>query len=135
MPKPYSSDLRWRVVDAVVSGGLSRHAAAARFGVAVSTAIKWVTRFQTTGDVAPERIGGYRPRTLRGEHESWLRARIEERDFTLRGLVAELGERGLKVDYFAVWKFVHEFGLTHKKRRWSPASKAAPTSRGAAANG
>jgi putative transposase len=135
MPRPYSNDLRWRVVDAVLKKGLSRHQAAARFGVAVSTAINWVDRVEKTGDVAPDQIGGYRLRKIRGEHEIWLQARIQERDFTLRGLVAELGERGLKIDYFAVWTFVHEHGLTHKKRHWSPASKAVRTSRGAAANG
>jgi transposase len=38
-------------------------------------------------------------------------------DFTLRGLVAELGERGLMVDYRSVWEFVHAEKLSHKKRR------------------
>jgi putative transposase len=37
--------------------------------------------------------------------------------FTLRGLVAELAERGLKVDYRVVWAFVHAEKLNHKKRR------------------
>jgi transposase-like protein len=44
MPRPYSIDLRQRVVAAVEQDGLSRHEAAARFGVAVSTAIIWVAR-------------------------------------------------------------------------------------------
>ena len=35
----------------------------------------------------------------------------------LRGLVAELAERGMQVDYKTVWEFVHAEGLTHKKRR------------------
>jgi len=37
-------------------------------------------------------------------------------DFTLRGLVAELRERGMRVDYRTVWTFVHDEKLTHKKR-------------------
>ena len=37
--------------------------------------------------------------------------------FTLRGLVAELGDRGLQVDYHTMWTFVHAEGLSHKKRR------------------
>ncbi len=37
--------------------------------------------------------------------------------FTLRGLVAELAEQGMQVDYRTVWEFVHAEGLTHKKRR------------------
>jgi putative transposase len=54
-------------------------------------------------------------RTIRDEHEAWLLTRIRDRDFTLRGLVAELAKRGLKANYWAVWVFVHEQGLTHKK--------------------
>ena len=46
----------------------------------------------------------------------------------MRGLVAELGERGLKVDYRSVWEFVRAEALTYKKRRWSLASVPAPMS-------
>jgi putative transposase len=107
MARPYSIDLRDRVVSAVEREGVSRNAAAARFGVAVSTAIGWVRRFRETGSVAPGQMGGHKPRSIRGEHHDWLVARCRERDFTLRGLVAEEGERGLKVDYRSVWEFVH----------------------------
>jgi putative transposase len=134
MPKPYSNDLRERLV-AAVAGGLSRHKAAAQFKVAPSTAINWMKRVQETGSVAPGQMGGHRPRTIQGEHESWLAVRIRERAFTLRGLVAELAERGLNADYWAVWTFVRAQGLTHKKRRWSPASRAVPTSLAGATNG
>jgi putative transposase len=116
MAKPYSMDLRERVVAAVEREGMSRHEAAARFGVAPSSAIKWVRRFRDTGSVAPAQIGGYKPRTLRGEHRDWLLERTS-RDFTLRGLVAELAERGVKVDYRSVWEFVHAEGLSFKKKR------------------
>jgi transposase len=135
MPRPYSQDLRERVVAAVLSEGLSCHQAAARFEVAPSTAISWVRRWRETGDVAPAQIGGYRRRQIQDPHAAWLSARLRERDFTLRGLVVELAERGLKADYYAVWTFVHEQKLTHKKRRWSPASRSAPMSPDGAPNG
>ena len=117
MAKPYSMDLRQRVVAAVEQGGLSRHAAAVRFGVGVSTAIAWVRRFRGTGSVAPGQMGGHKPRAIRGAHEVWLRHRLGEGEFTLRGLVAELAGRGLKVDYRAVWNFVHAEKLSFKKNR------------------
>ena len=107
MGKPYSMDLRTRVV-AAVEGGLSRNEAAQRFNVAISTAINWVRRKKDTGSVAPGQMGGYKPRSIRGEHEVWLRERIQRGDYTLRGLVAELAERSLKADYRSVWTFVHE---------------------------
>ena len=117
MRKPYSIDLRERVVAAVEQEGMSRRAAAARFGVSYSAAIEWVKRHRQTGSLNPGQIGGHRPKKISGAHRDWLVARCRERDFTLRGLVAELGERGLKVDYRSVWEFVHAEKLTFKKRR------------------
>ena len=58
MGRAYSNDLRERVVTAVIKGGLSRHQAAAQFGVGISTAINWVRRFRETGSVQPDQIGG-----------------------------------------------------------------------------
>jgi len=117
MGKPYSKDLRERVVAAVESGGLSRHEAAKQFGVGISTAIRWVTRLRETGSVAPGKMGGHKPKTISGEHRVWLLGRIKDGDFTLRGLVGELAERGVKVDYRSVWEFVHAERLSFKKKR------------------
>lgn len=114
MGKPYSMDLRERAVAAVVKGGVSCNRAAAQFGLAISTVINWVRRFRETGSVAPSKFGGYRPKAIRGEHRVWFLERVE-RDFTLRGLVVELAERGLKVDYRTVWNFVHAEKLRYKK--------------------
>ena len=130
MAKPYSMDLRKRVVAAVERDGLSRHEAAARFGVAASSAIKWVQRYRETGSVAPARMGGHKPRVLRGEHRDWLLDRAGH-DFTLRGLVVELAERGVEVDYRQVWEFVHAEGLSFKKKR--AARRTAPAQGRAAA--
>jgi putative transposase len=135
MAKPYSLDLRERVVAPVEHEGLSCRQAAVRFGVGISTAIKWVRRLHETGDVAPGQMGGHRPKKIAGEHRAWLLQRCLGAGFTLRGLVAELGERGLTVDYRSVWEFVHAEQLSYKKRRWSPASRTAPTSREDARNG
>ena len=117
MAKPYSIDLRERVVSAVEHGGLSRQAAAARFGLAASTVIGWVRRLRQTGSVAPGQMGGHKPRAISGAHRDWLIGRCRVRDFTLRGLVAELAEeRGLRVDHHSVWDFVQAEGLSYKKK-------------------
>ena len=115
MGKPYSLDLRKRVV-AAIEGGMSRNRAAKQFGVAVSTAVGWMRRQRETGSVAPGKMGGHRPKAISGEHRVWVLERVK-RDFTLRGLVAELAERGLKVDYRSVWEFVHAENLSFKKKR------------------
>lgn len=115
--KPYPIELRERVVASVVKEGLSRNQAAKRFGVGISTAINWVRRFLESGSVAPSKIGGYRQKVIKGEYREWLLTRMKEKDFTLRGLVAELAERGLKVDYKTMWNFVHAEKLSFKKKR------------------
>ena len=117
MGKPYSLDLRERVVGAVVTGGLSCNRAAKQFGVGISTAINWVRRLRETGSVAPGKMGGHKPKAISGEHQVWLSQRLKDGDFTLRGLVAELAGRGLKVDYRSVWEFVHAEKLSFKKKR------------------
>jgi transposase len=130
MVRALSTDLRERLVLAVECEGISARAAAARFGVSVSSAIVWVRRYRETGSVAPDKIGGYKPNILSGLHGDWLIERTRT-DFTLRGLVAELAERGLKVDYVQVWRFVHARGLSFKKKR-APRRTAPPEDRQAA---
>ena len=116
MAKSYSMDLRERAVSAVEQDGMSRQAAARRFGLAASTVVTWVQRFRAKGDLTPGQMGGHKPKAISCEHRDWLIARCQAGDFTLRGLVNELAsERGLKVDYHSVWDFVHAEGLSYKK--------------------
>jgi putative transposase len=122
MARPYSTDLRERVVQAVEEDGLSRRQAADRFGIGIKTAIDWVRRYGETGSLAAKPMGGCRPKKIVGRYRDWLLKRCQGQAFTLRGLVDELAGRGLQVDYRTVWDFVHSEKLTYKKRRWSPAS-------------
>lgn len=69
-------------------------------------------------------MGGHRPRKLIGVHRDWLLERAKT-DFTLRGLQAELAGRGMTVDYRTVWSFVHDEGLSFKKKRSSRRTVAA----------
>jgi transposase len=48
MARTLSEDLRSRLITAV-EGGLSRRAAADRFGVAAATAVRWVRDWHATG--------------------------------------------------------------------------------------
>ena len=124
--QPYSIDLRERAIAAVLQGGLSRHESAARFGVAPSTVINWVRRFRETGSVAPGQMGGHTPKAIAGEHAMFLSRRVRDGAFTLSGLVAELAERGLKVDYRSVWNFVHAGKLSFKNVWLAPSVRGLP---------
>ena len=76
--------------------------------------------------------GRDKPKAIRGEHAVFLTQRVREGAFTLRGLVRELADRGLKVDYHSVWNFVHAEDLTFKENRGGqrtrPARGRAPKS-------
>jgi putative transposase len=76
-----------------------------------------VKRFTETGSLAPGQIGGHCEKKISGAHHEWLVQRCREREFNLRGLVAELAERGVVVSYRTVWKFVHAHKLSYKKNR------------------
>src|SRR5260370_10534608 len=103
MGKPYSIDLRERVVAAVVTDGLSCNRAAKRFGVGISTAINWVKRLRETGNVAAGKMGGHKPKAISGAHRLWLLPRVKDGgDFTLRGPGARRAERRVKVQYRSV---------------------------------
>lgn len=121
MVRPYSLDLRERVVAAVASGKTCR-AVAETFGVSVASVVKWSKRARTTGSAAAKPMGGKRPVVLAGQR-AFLLDRIEKApQISLRALAAELAERGIVVSYGAVWTFVHREGLSHKKK---PASRRA----------
>jgi len=123
MTRAYSMDLRERAVARVLAGESVRSVALV-LSVSAASVVRWSQRHRATGSAAPGKIGGHKPRTLRGEHRDWVIERAR-RDFTLRGLVAELAERGVKVDYRSVWAFVHDGGLSFKKKR--AARRTAPT--------
>jgi transposase len=113
--RPYSLDLRERVVAAVAAGESCR-SVAKRFEVSVASVVKWSQRFRSTGSPAAKRMGGHRPYALAGERE-WLLARIAASpDLTLRALLAELADRGVTVSYFAVWHFFEHEGISFKKK-------------------
>ena len=60
---------------------------AAALSVAPSSVVKWSQRRRLVGSAAPGKIGGHVPRKIKGEHETWLRARMADAPFTPRGLM------------------------------------------------
>ena len=121
MAGPLSNDLRERVV-AAVGMGESCRSVAKRFGVAVSSVVKWSQRYRATGSVGPGKMGGHRKRVLE-PHRSFIIERIAQTPhLTLHGLKRELAERGVKVSHNAVWLFLRREGLSFKKNAGRRAS-------------
>ena len=117
MTAPLSQDLRRRLVRAVEKG-LSARAAAERFEVSASAAIKLVGRARETGSTAPARIGGYRKPLLDG-HEDLLRKLTSTRKgITLAEISDELVARTIAPGSLTtIWATLKRLGLSHKKSR------------------
>ena len=128
MAGAYSQDLRDRVIDAVVDGRMSRRAAGARFGVSLSSAIKWVQRFERTGSRRAARMGGYKRVKLEPHREFLETLRAEKPDITLQTLCDRLlAARRVKADTSMMSRFFRRIGVTLKKRRSLRASGIART--------
>lgn len=119
MVRPLSNDLRERVV-AAVAGGETCRSAAARFGVSVSSVVKWSQRHRATGSVRPGKMGGHRKRVLE-PHRAFILERLEQSpNLTLHGLKAELAVRGITISHDAIWRFLRREGLRFKKNDVRP---------------
>jgi len=124
MTKPLDQDLRKRIVAAVETGASCR-AAAKRFGVSESAAIKLMRRYRATGSLAPDKVGGHRRPILEAERD-WLLQRIaDQADITVRALADELAERGIVVSHVSVWNLLRRENQTHKKKRSGERTKQA----------
>ena len=124
MARPYSQDLRERVVR-TVEGGLSRQGAARRFAVAVSTVIEWVDAWENEGRLVARAMGGDHRSRLK-EERTWLLELIAARpDLTLEEVRGELAARGLHVGYGTVWRFFAAEGISFKKNRARQRARAA----------
>ncbi len=119
MARPYSIDLRERVVFAVESGETCR-AVGARFGVAVSSVVKWRQRYRRTGSVAPGKMGGHRKVVLAPYRDFIIERTEETPHLTLHGLKGLLAARGIVVSHNTVWQFLRREGLSFKKNAVRP---------------
>lgn len=116
MAKPYSLDLRERVVAYVVSGHSCREASDV-FNVSTASAVRWTARARLEGSPAAKPMGGQRRDALANERE-WLLAQVARKpDLTLHALLAQLERRGTKVCCDTLWRFLCREGIRFKKNR------------------
>ncbi len=124
MATPLSNDLRTRVIDAV-DNGMTRRAAAERFGVAASTAVRWVDRWRKSGSCEPRPQGGDKRSHRIEMHAPEILALIDKTpDITLREIVEHLDARhGLDVAQSTVWRLLDRHAVT--RTRDHPRNRAA----------
>jgi len=114
MPKPYSDDLRERVIEAVEAGA-SRREAAENFNLSPSSAVKWLQRWRDTGSAKARPTGG--STSPLEEHAEWLLVLVAKQpDLTLDEIVAAMRKRQIPGSRTAVWRFFARHDLTVKKK-------------------
>lgn len=128
MGQPLSVDLRVRLL-AAIDEGMSCRAAAVRFGVAPSTAIRWQAQWRATGSCSPKPQGGdMRSRMIEERGQDILALWEGRKDITLEELRAGLAEIGLHVSVAGLHRFFVRRGMTRKKRLLMRSSRNGPTS-------
>ena len=127
MPAPYSEDLRDRVAAAVAMGASAR-AAASRFGISVSTAIRWAQRLRTEGHAQARAMGGDHRSRLVQHRAAVLELVAKQPDLTLQEIRGALGAAsGITVGLSSLWRFLRAQKITLKKRACTPPSRIART--------
>jgi transposase len=123
MARPYSQDIRERVV-ARVEGGASRREAAEHFDICPSSAIKWVQRVEKTGSCAAKPSGGSVSPLDRRKKE--LLALIAETpDATLDEIVSAMHRRKIPGSRTSLWRFLDRHKITLKKNSARERARAA----------
>jgi len=122
MTRPYSLDLRERMMRAVEAGG-SRRATAARFGVSPSCVVKLVQRWRRAGTLAPEPVRGVRRAKLADRAERVEALLAADPDLTIAELQTRLAAEDIHVSPSAISRFLKACGLTRKKRPRTPPSR------------
>jgi len=113
MPRPYSDDLRARVIEAIEAGA-SRRETAERYELSASVVVIWAQRWEETGSVAAKPSGG--STSPLEDHAEFLLALIAEQpDLTLDEIVAAMAKRGIAGSRSAVWRFFDRRNISYKK--------------------
>jgi len=123
MPKPYSVDLRIRVIGDI-STGASRREAAEHYGVSPSVVVLWAQRFEQTGSVAANPSGG--STSPLEEHAGFLLGLITEQPDLMDELVAAMRKRESRS---AVWRFFDRRDISLKKTLYAAEQKRAEVAR------
>ena len=114
MSKPYSQDLRERVIETVESGA-TRREAAELFEVSASSAVRWVQRWVATGSAAAKSSGG--STSPLEVHAEWLLKLVAEHpDLTLDEVAAAMHKHRIAGSRSAVWRFFARHKITFKKK-------------------
>ena len=123
MAKPYSQDLRERVIEALEEGH-TQNEVAQMLKVCRRTVVNYAQRWRTTGAIEPDKFGGYKTHKL-ARFADKVKSLVEaEPDQTLAELKSKLESKKIKVSASAIDRFLKASGLTYKKNSVRRRAKA-----------
>ena len=129
MGKPYSDDLRERVV-AAIEAGHTRVKVAELYNMALSTVGGFIKRKRETGSVSPDKFGGYKTFSLE-PHTALVKELVAgQPDSTLAELQVRLAKEKVKVSQSGISRFLHHINLTFKKKHTRGGTRSARRCRG-----
>ena len=129
MGRPSIDGFEDPVSAAAVDGGMSRRAAAGRFGVSVASAVKWLRRFERLAVAAKPQGGDPKSRIKPSTRVFWERSRRSPTS-RLRSFAPGWPPRmASRSTTGTMWSFVHRARAQLQKKRAWPASRTGPTSR------
>ena len=129
MGKPYSDDLRERVV-AAIEAGRTRVEVAELYNMALSTVGGFIKRKRETGSVSPDKFGGYKTFSLE-PHTALVKELVAKQpDSTLAELQVRLAKENMNVSQSAISRFLHHINLTFKKKPPCSRTRSARRRRG-----
>jgi len=134
MGKPYSEDLRVRVVGAAQDGATIPEIAE-QLGVSISSVVRFRRLHRETGSVSPAKFGGYKGYALAAHEELVRKLVAEQPDITLAELKAVLAKEKVTVGQSSISRFLHYLNLRFKKKVYGPPSRTGRTSKGGVSNG
>ena len=118
MVKPYSQDLRERVIAAVEDGELSRREAARRYRVSAASAVKWLQQYRRSGRLNARPMGGDRRSVLKPVRDWLLKLVVKKPDLTLLAISKQLrAKHAIVADASMLCRFFKAEGFSFKKNR------------------
>jgi len=129
MAKPYSQDLRERVI-ATIEAGETQSATAKTFKISRRTVVDYVRRWRETGHLAADKFGGHKRHQL-ARHETKVRSMVEAwPEQTLAELQARLAKAGITTSVTSLDRFLRFIGLSYKKNTYRDRTKTQRRRRG-----
>ena len=113
MPRPYSNDLRARVIEAIEAGA-SRREVAERYELSASVVVLWALALSKPEALRQSQVAAA-PSPLEEHADFLLTLIVKQPDLTLDEIVAAMAKRGISGSRSAVWRFFERRSISFKK--------------------